>query len=128
MRMDLDLLRNVLLVTLGILVLVLLFRRFRQRVLARDMPAPRHAELMDLRVAYHPPRLVARVRLPGPQRVALVLRGADHAELRSWPEEDLAAGDHDLERPLDGIADGDLHLEVRTATQRTVRRFRLQHT
>ena len=128
MRIDLDLLRNALLITLSILVLVLLFRRFRQRVLARDMPAPRHAELLNLRVAYHPARLVARVRLPGRQRVALVLRGAYHAELRSWPEEDLPAGDHDLERPLDGIADGDLHLEVRTATQRTVRRFRLQRT
>ena len=47
MRIDLDLLRNALLITLSILVLVLLFRRFRQRVLLRDMPAPRHAELLD---------------------------------------------------------------------------------
>lgn len=128
MRIDLDLLRNVLLVTLSILVLVLLFRRFRQRVLARDMPAPRHAELLELRVAYHPARFLARVRIPSAQRISLILRDVDHAELRSWPEEDLMAGDHDLERPLEGIADGDLHLEVRTATQRTVRRFRLQRT
>ena len=128
MRIDLDLLRNVLLITLSILVLALLFRRFRQRVLAREMPAPRHAELLELRVSYHPARFLARVRLPAAQRVSLVLRDAAQGELRSWPDEDLGAGDHELERPLDGIPDGDLHLEVRTATQRTVRRFRLQRT
>ena len=62
-----DLIENVrltLLLSLTILVVALLWRRFKRNVMARDLPAPLHAELLGLQVAYHPARLHVEVLVP----------------------------------------------------------------
>lgn len=125
--MDLVTLRTTLLITLSILLVVVLLRRFRRQVLANDLPAPQHAELLRLEVAYHPARLMAEVRLPEPQRIITGLVDHGHRPVHAWPEEGKDAGLHRLERMLpDALAAGDYYFEISTPTQRTVRRFRLQ--
>lgn len=124
--MDLVTLRTALLISLSILLVLVLYRRFRRRVLARDLPVPQHAELLRLQVAYHPARLVAEVRLPQAQRISTVLSDSAHAPIHQWPEADEAPGVRELERLLPELPEGTYHFELRTATQRTVRRFRLQ--
>ena len=64
MPIDTEILRNALIVSLSILLLVLFFRRKRQKIMNEDLPAPSHAELISLEVAYHPARLHLVVSLP----------------------------------------------------------------
>jgi hypothetical protein len=46
--------------------------------------------------------------------------------LHTWDEQHLASGAHTVERWLPVMTDGPYFLEMYTATQRTVRQFRLQ--
>lgn len=124
--MDILLLRNALIGTLSILLLVVLLRRFRQYVLRRDVPAPLHAELLELEVLYHPARLRVVLHMPQAGTLQLQLLDAQHCSLHAWGPVDLVRGQHDLVRELPDLPDGLFHLDVRTATQRTVRGFRLQ--
>lgn len=124
--MDVENIRIALLITLSVLLVLVLFQRFRRKVIANDLPAPSHAELIALRVAYHPARLLVTVHVPQPQRLATALVHADGLPLHPWPDESLRAGTHHLELRLPELEQGNYHFELRTATQRTVRRFRLQ--
>ena len=124
--MDLITLRTALLITLSILLLIVMWQRFRRSVMAKDLPAPQHAELIKLEVAYHPVRLIAEVHLPSPQRITTSLADERHRRIASWAEETLGAGMHRIERSLPELAEGIFYFEVATATQRTLRRFRHQ--
>lgn len=126
--MDLDLvtLRTALLITLSILAVVLGFRRFRQWVLWRDMPAINHAELLVLEVEYHPGRLRVEVYMPQAEELHMDLLDHEHRTLHAWPITLLAQGRHELELLLPTLHDGNYFFEVRSSTQRTVRGFRLQ--
>lgn len=118
--------RTALLITLSVLVVVILWRRFRQRVVANDMPAPLHAELLGIELAYHPARLHVHLKMPSQQEIRTALLDAEHRAMHHWPQETLKAGEHRTERALPTLPDGLYHLEMSTATQRTVRQFRLQ--
>lgn len=122
----LDDLRITLLVSLSLLLVAVLYRRFRRQVLARDLPAPLHAELAGLQVGYHPPRLRVEVSMPSRQELFPRIVDRDHAPLHAWTSLTLAAGDHAFELALPPMADGEHYFELATATQRTVRVFRLQ--
>lgn len=124
--MDLVTLRTALLISLSVVLILVVYQRFRRRVMATELPAPMHAELLVLEVAYHPPRLLAEVRLPGDQVLLTRLHDAEHRPLHAWPDEPASGGDLRLERALPELAPGTYHFELATATQRTVRRFRLQ--
>jgi len=118
--------RTALIVSLSVLVLLILWRRLRQHILAKDMPAPLHAELLALDLAYHPARLLVRLKVPGEQLISTRLLDHAHAPMHAWEDVHLAVGDHELERALPSLADGTYFLEMATSTQRTVRQFRLQ--
>ncbi|MBL7951008.1 MAG: hypothetical protein JNM62_04755 [Flavobacteriales bacterium] len=118
--------RTALLITLSVLVVVILWRRFRQRVLAEDMPAPPHAELLGIQLAYHPARLLVELKLPSDQVIRTRLLDSSHEPFHTWSEEPVSTGTRTLERTLPTLADGTYFLEMATATQRTVRQFRLQ--
>lgn len=118
--------RTALIVTLSALVLLILWRRLRQHILSKDMPAPSYAELVSLELAYHPARLRVEVKVPGPQLIHTRLLDQQHAAFHSWEGVDLTPGEHILERTLPALPDGVYFLEMATATQRTVRQFRLQ--
>lgn len=124
--MDLHILRTTLLITLSILLVVVLLRRFKRRILARDLPVNSHAELLRLEVAYHPARLRVEIRVPTSEIVHTGLLGADQKHAHTWTEEPVEAGTHIIERALPPLMDGVHHFEMRTTTQRTVREFRLQ--
>ncbi len=126
--MDLLLLRTALLITLSILLAIVLARRFRRRVLAKDLPVNAHAELVGLEVAYHPARLHVIVRAPLDQILHTALIGPDEHHMHTWTEEPVEAGTHTIVRELPQLSDGVHHFELRTTTQRTVRQFRLQQT
>ncbi len=124
--MDLITLRTVLLISLSLLLVLVLFRRFKRNVMARDLPALAHAELLRIEVAYHPARLRVQVNMPNAQVLQTAISGADHAPLHAWPDEKRGPGTLELERVLPALADGTYHFELSTSTQRTVRQFRLQ--
>jgi hypothetical protein len=124
--MDIILLRNALLITLSITLVLVLYRRFRLAVLARHMPAPMHAELVELLVEYHPARLRVTVKVPSQQILSMRLLDADHQGVHEWPAERQWPGEVELMRDLPVLPDGLYHLELSTATQRTERMFRLQ--
>jgi hypothetical protein len=126
MRFGIDDLRIALLISLSILVLVMLYRRFRLRTMLRDRPAPAHVELIGLEVAYHPARVRAWVKVPIDQSIETRLLDEHHERLHHWPGAMVNAGEHWIERPLVDRPDGFYHFELSTGTQRTVRRFRLQ--
>jgi hypothetical protein len=124
--MDLIILRNALLITLSITLVLVLYRRFRLAVLARHMPAPMHAELVDLLVEYHPVRLRVTVKVPAQQMLSICVLDADHKAVHAWAAERHGPGVVELVRDLPALPDGLYHLELSTATQRTERMFRLQ--
>lgn len=124
--MDLIILRNALLITLSITLVLVLYRRFRLAVLARHMPAPMHAELVDLLVEYHPTRLRVTVKVPSQQLLSMCVLDADHRAVHEWVAERQGPGVVELVRDLPVLPDGLYHLELSTATQRTERMFRLQ--
>jgi hypothetical protein len=119
-------LRLTLLISLAVLTVILLWRRFKQRVMARDLPAPLHAEVLSVQVAYHPDRLRVELALPAPQEVYTALLDAEHRTTHSWPARELSEGTHVVELPLDGRQDGVHLLELATSTQRTIRRFTIR--
>ncbi|HRH69597.1 MAG TPA: hypothetical protein PLB89_08840 [Flavobacteriales bacterium] len=123
---DLLTLRTALLITLSILLVVVIWRRFKQRVVANDMPAPMHAELLGLDVAYHPARLLVLLHVPSDQRIGTRVLDRSHVETYSWEMRSLNKGTHTLEQMLPTLPDGTYFLEMTTSTQRTVRQFRLQ--
>lgn len=124
--MELQTIRTALLISLSILLVVVLLRRFRRRVLAKDLPVNSHAELLRLEVAYHPARLRVQLHVPEDQIVHTALLDAADHHMHMWVEVPLNAGTHTIERLLPELGDGMHHFEMRTTTQRTVRQFRLQ--
>ncbi len=126
MFLDPDILRTTLIITLAFLLLVLIVSRVRRRVVSASVPAPMHAELISLEVAYHPSRLHIQVHLPIGQSLRTALLDQHHQVRYSWPEDRLEKGDHAMERALPPLADGIYYLELATPTQRTIRQFRLQ--
>lgn len=124
--MDLVDIRTALIISLSITVVVLAWKRFRDHVRAKDLPAPLHAELITVEVAYHPSRLRIQIKLPGRQLVHTALLDGDHRTLHDWPANELLAGEHEVEHLLPELQDGGYFLEMRTDTQRTVRHFRLR--
>lgn len=124
--MDLVTLRTALLISLSMVLILVLFQRFRRKAMATELPAPLHAELLVLEVAYHPARLVVEVKLPDEQVLLTRLHDAEHRPVHAWPDERARGGRLHLERMLPDLAPGTYHFELATATQRTVRRFRLQ--
>ena len=127
-----DVLRSALLISLPILLVAVLWKRFKQRVMARDLPSPSHAELVGLEVAYHPSRVRALVKIPAAelgfavQEIRTALLDEHYQTVHRWTDERLLEGEHWIERPLVDHADGLYFFEMSTATQRTVRQFRLQ--
>ena len=126
MSFDITALRTALIITLSVLVVYLLARRFKQRVIRKDMPAIAHAELLSLEVIYHPSRLSFILDLPARQKIHTAVLDEKHQIKFTWPEGQFEKGIHALDRPLPLLADGIYYLEVSTSTQRTVRQFRLQ--
>jgi len=124
--MDPQVVRTALIITLSILLAFLLFRRFRRAVQRKDVPVPSHAELLSVELAYHPARLRVLLSVPGQQPVRTALLDAEHHVLHQWEEDGLEKGRHMVERELPPLADGRYYLEMRTATQRTVRQFILR--
>ncbi len=124
--MDWIILRNAMGITLSITLVIGLLRRYRAGVLAQQMPAPMHAELLDLLVEYHPARLRVTVKVPAPQQLNTSVLDADHQPLHSWEPANAHTGETVLHRALPELPDGTYFLELATATQRTVRQFRLQ--
>ena len=125
--MDLETLRTALIITLSIALVIVLWRRFRDHVVRRDLPVVSHAELITLEVMYHPARLRVHLKVPGQQTVHTALLDGGHQVVHHWPQNDLATGEHLLEQDLPDLRDGGYYLEMRTDTQRTVRLFRLRH-
>ncbi|HQX29394.1 MAG: hypothetical protein IPI00_05095 [Flavobacteriales bacterium] len=125
MYMDIQNIRTALIVTLSVLLVVVLWRRFKRGVLAKDMPAPLHAELINLQVQYHPARLHVVVKVPSNQTIRTNLLDGAHNPLHAWADVDMKPGESTIELALPAAADGQYHLEMCTDTQRTVRQFRL---
>lgn len=121
-----DSLRIALLISLSILFVFMLARRFKQRVMARDLPVPHHAELLALHVLYHPSRLRLEVRMPRAEVLRPALLSADHHTLADWPATEHERGDAVLELPLGDRPPGDYYVELASDSQRTVRRFSLK--
>jgi hypothetical protein len=124
--MDWIILRNAMGITLSITLVIGLLRRYRAGVLAQQMPAPMHAELLDLLVEYHPARLRVTVKVPALQQLNTSVLDADHRPLHSWDPANAHTGESVRHRALPELPDGTYFLELATATQRTVRQFRLQ--
>ena len=116
-------LRITLLVSLAILLIVIVWRRFKQRTVAHELPVRAHAELITLQMRYHPPRLRVEVIMPDAERIRPAMLDLHHGPVHHWPEIDLAAGSHILEFPLNGHTVGDHYFELATGSQRTVRKF-----
>lgn len=119
-------LRLTLLISLTLLTVILLWRRFKQRVMATDLPAPSHAEVLSVQVAYHPDRLRVELLLPADQEVRTALLDQAHRTTFTWPARRLVGGTHVVELPLDGRPDGEHLLELATSSQRTIRRFNIR--
>lgn len=124
----LDILRIALLITLPITLVAVLWRKFKQRTLRNDMPAPSHAELLGLEVAYHPARLKVWVRTPANETIGTALLNADHREIHAWEPQSIPPGEQWIERPVESQADGRYYFELSTATQRTERLFHLRRS
>lgn len=123
---DIQNLRTALIITLSILVVLVAWRRFKRKVVANDMPAPSHAELLALEVEYHPARLRVVLSVPKDETIHTSLLDAHHEPLHTWADMRMERGETAVQLALPVAADGLYHLEMRTATQRTVRQFRLK--
>lgn len=66
------------------------------------------------------------MKVPGEQIIQTRLLDHAHEPLHTWVEEPVQRGEHTLERALPPLTDGVYFLEMATATQRTLRQFRLQ--
>ena len=119
-------LRLTLLISLSILFIVLLYRRFKERVVARDLPARQHAELIALEVMYHPARLRVEVIVPNEQELFPAMLTPAHAALHAWPSGFFSKGRHVMELSLNGYGEGEYFFELGTSSQRTVRKFNVR--
>ncbi len=124
----LDQLRLALLISLSILFVVMLWRRFKMKAMIAQLPVPSHAELLALQVEYHPTRLRVEVTLPGAEELRPAMLTMEHGPLYQWPATAKSAGRHVLELPIDGYADGEYYFELATSSQRTVRKFQLKRS
>lgn len=80
-----DTLRTTLLITLAILVVAVAIRRYKQYIREQHTPVPRHAELLNVEVVYHPLRVHVLVRLPREEEVFPAVLGG-----RPFPINELA--------------------------------------
>lgn len=126
--MDLLTLRTTLIITLSIVLLVLLWRKLRERWTAKDVPVVRHAEVTAVEVLYHPERVRLAVVVPTSQVLRIAVLDASHRPCHSWPEHVSEPGSHTMELALPVLPDGQYHVEVATSTQRTERSFRLHRS
>ena len=124
----LDILRIALLITLPITLVAVLWKKFKQRTLRNDMPAPSHAELIGLEVAYHPARLKVWVKTPANEIIGTALLNGEHREIQAWEPQAMPPGEQWIERSVDSLADGSYYFELSTATQRTERLFHLRRS
>jgi hypothetical protein len=122
---DLENIRTALIITLSIVLVVVLYRRFKQYVRARDLPQVLHAELLQVQVAYHPARLLVEIRAPEAVDLQFAVLSASHIQVHAWHTIRAQAGVATLELALPTLEDGAFFVEMRTHTQRTVRQFRL---
>ncbi len=120
-----DNLRLTLLITLTILFVAMLWKRFKQRTVANDLPVRSHAEVISMHVLYHPERLRVQVKVPSMQELIPAVLDDHHEQQFAWPSVRADKGSHVLELPLNDVKDGEHFFELGTDTQRTVRRFRL---
>lgn len=118
-----DNIRITLIVTLSILVVVMLVRRFLHYVKRYHTPVPQQMELLAIEVAYHPLTLRVQVSVPLDEELFLAMLSELHAPHSSWPSVRLTKGDHILELPMNDDVDGIYFLELTSPTQRTERRF-----
>ena len=121
-----DQLRIALLISLSLLFLVMVFRRFKRRVMRDERPVASHAELLALQVEYHPERLRVEVLLPGPEELRPAMLDMGHGPYKNWPAQSKKEGKHVLELPIGAAPDGEYYFELATSSQRTVRKFRLK--
>lgn len=119
-------LRAALLISLTLLFLVMVFRRFKRKVMRDERPVASHAELLVLQVEYHPERLRVEVLLPGPEELRPAMLDMGHGPYKNWPAQSKGVGRHVLELPIGPAPDGDYYFELATSSQRTVRKFRLK--
>lgn len=119
-------LRLILLVSLSLLLVLVLWRRFKWRTIMKELPVRSHAELLALHVLYHPERLRAELHLPAEEELFATLLDPDHKPLHRWPAKRMPAGKHVVEWPLDTATGGSYFVEISTDTQRTVRKFDVQ--
>ena len=122
-----DTLRITLLLSLSLLFIYMLARRFKQKVMANELPVASHAELLSLQVLYHPARLRMEVFLPSSEVLRPSVLDAEHVLVHKWEETDHATGEHVVELSLIDLSNGDYFLELATSSQRTVRKFSLKH-
>ncbi len=121
-------LRLTLLISLSILVVVMLWRRLKRKVIAHDLPAPSHAELIGLRVAYHPERLRVEVSMPAKEELRPSMLNMAYEELHTWPALNMGKGTHVFELVLNGHADGEYYFQLATSSQLTVRKFKVKRS
>lgn len=119
-------LRLILLVSLSLLLVLVLWRRFKWRTIMKELPVRAHAELIGLHVLYHPERLRAELQLPAEEELFATLLDPDHKPLHRWPTMRMPAGKHVVELPLSAAPSGSYFVEFATDTQRTVRKFNVQ--
>ncbi len=122
----LDHLRIALLLSLSLLFIAMVWRRFTRRVMETERPVPLHAELLALQVEYHPERLRAEVSLPMAEELRPAMLDLRYKTLHSWAGLSKEAGKHVLELPIGTAPDGEYYFELATSSQRTVRKFRLK--
>lgn len=119
-------LRVALLISLSILFVAMVWRRFKRRVMQNERPVALHAELLALQVEYHPERLRAEVLLPAGEELRSAMLDVEHRVMQSWSNGWKEQGTHVLELPIDPAPDGEYYYELATSSQRTVRKFRLK--
>lgn len=121
-----DHLRTALLISLSLLFVAMVFRRFKRKAMNEERPVASHAELLALHVEYHPERIRAEVLLPGPEEMRPAMLDMGHRLLQNWPTLSKETGTHVLELPIGPAPDGEYYFELATSSQRTVRKFRLK--
>ena len=122
----LDHLRIALLISLSLLFIAMVWRRFKLKTMRDELPVPLHAELLALHVEYHPVRLRAEVSLPLAEELRPAMLDAMHGQVQAWGGQRKGPGTHVLELPIGDVPDGEYYFELATSSQRTVRKFRLQ--
>lgn len=120
-------LRIAAIISLSIMLVVVLYRRYKVRVMAHELPAPLHAELLHVEVMYHPLRLRVHFSVPSDQEIMPAMLSEQHLPLHSWATVRVKKGEHVLELDLRHGRDGAYFFELATADQRTERRFNVRN-